>query len=289
REAIAEEEARIAEERAEAARERTAAAQERAEIDRERQQARDAAAEGRATPEETRRTEEQLAEREKALEREETQASRREQDLDQQEDALAEKQEEAQAAEDIAGRKTAEAQQERADIARDQQELIDRPQRETGPGIIGVRLVAPDSPLGRIVRMDTGSGAEIGTSDLNAVNARAFISLGGKLIAMSGENQGAGSIRLIEINPNTLEMNNQGSDPIAPESLLWTRGNDLYAVTSTGGGLYLARFNTDLVLQARSTVAVHPFATVTFNGDAILTHRSDGSLVLLDGGTLAER
>jgi hypothetical protein len=289
REAITEEESRIAQERTEIEQGRAEAAQERAEIAQERQQARQAEAEGRATPEETRRTEEQLAQREEALDQQKTQADEREQDLDRQEEALEEKQQEAQAAEDFADRKIAEAQQERTEIAKDQQELIDRPPREGGEGIVGVRLTAPNSPLGRIVRMDIDSGAEIKTSALNTVNARTFTSLGGKLIAVAGENRGTAVIRLIEIDPNTLEMVKQGNDNIAPESLLWIRGNDLYAITSVLGSLYLARFNADLVLQAQSTVTVHPFAALAFNGDSILTQQSDGSLVILDGGTLAER
>ncbi|MDR2363499.1 MAG: hypothetical protein LBD65_03690 [Spirochaetaceae bacterium] len=289
REAIVEEEARIVQERAEAAQERAAAAQERAEIAQERQQAQQAQAEGRAAPEATRQAEEQLAEREKALDQQEAEAAQREQDLDRQEQSLAEKEQEAQASEDFADRKIAEAQQERADIARDQQELLNRPPQGAGAGVVGVRLTAPNSPLGRIVRMDTDSKAEIKTSDLNAVNARTFTSLGGKLIAVAGENRGTGAMRLIEINPATLETDKQGNDTIAPDSLLWTRGNDLYAITSAGDGLYLGRFNTDLELQGRSTVTVHPFAALTFNGDSILTQRSDGSLVILDGGTLAER
>ncbi|MFP3089829.1 hypothetical protein LQZ21_05830 [Treponema sp. TIM-1] len=289
REAIAEEEERIAQERTEIAQGRTEVAQERTEIAEERQQARQAEAEGRTTPEETRRTEEQLARREEALEQQETQLAEREQDLDRQEEALEEKQQEVQAAEDFADRKIAEAQQERTEIAKDQQELIDRPPRDAGESMVGVRLTDPNSPLGRIVRMDINSGAEIKTSALNTVNARTFTSLGGKFIAVAGENRGTAVIRLIEIDPDTLEMAKQGNDDISPESLLWIRGNDLYAIASAPGGRYLARFNTDLVLQARSTVMVHPFAVLTFNGDSILTQRNDGSLVILDGGTLAER
>jgi hypothetical protein len=289
REAIAEEEERIAQERTGIAQDRAEAAQERAEIAQEREQVRQAEAQGRVTPEERQTTEEQLDRREEILDRQETQLAEREQDLDRQEEALEEKQQEAQAAEDFADRKIAEAQQERAEIAKDQQELIDRPPRDTSEGVVGVRLTSPDSPLGRIVRVDINSKAEIKTSALNTVNARTFTSLGGKFIAVAGENRGSAVIRLIEIDPNTLEMTRQGDDDIAPESLLWTRGNDLYAIISVPDGLYLARFNTDLVLQARSTVTVHPFAALTFNGDSILTQRSDGSLMILEGGTLAEQ
>jgi hypothetical protein len=289
REAIAGEEAQILQERTEIRQEQREAAREREELAQEREEARQAEAEGRVTPEAARSTEEQLAEREAALEQREERTAEREQALEQREEALEEKREEAQALEDFSDRKTAEAQQERSDIARDQQELINRPAQNAGAAIIGVRLTSPTSPLGRIVRVDTGSGAEVKSSDLNTVNGRTFISLGGKLIAVAGEDRGAAAIRLIEISPDTLEMVRQGETDIAPESLLWTRGNDLYAITVAGGSRYLARFNTDLAVQAQSAVTVHPFAALVFTGDAIQTQRSDGSLVVLDGRTLEER
>jgi hypothetical protein len=202
REAIAEEERQIAQERAELEQGRREAAREQAEIEQERQQARQAEAEGRATPEETRQTEEQLTGREEALERQNTQLAEREQTLEKREEALDEKREEAQASEDFSDQKIAEAQQERANIADDQQELINRPPQSAGVGIVGIRLTSPNSPLGRIVRMDTDSGAEIKTSDLNTVNARTFISLGGKLLAVAGKTGGPrlyGSLRLTVI------------------------------------------------------------------------------------------
>jgi hypothetical protein len=84
-------------------------------------------------------------------------------------------------------------------------------------------------------------------------------------------------------------MQKQGDNDIAPQSLLWVSGQDLYAVTSSGGNLYLARFNTDLVLQARSSMTVHPFASVLLSGSYLITQRADGSAVLLNPSDLSER
>ena len=67
------------------------------------------------------------------------------------------------------------------------------------------------------------------------------------------------------------------------------RGQDLYAITSTGGALNMARFNTDLVLQTRSSIDVHQYASVLFNAGFLLTQRGDGSAVLLDPSTLERR
>jgi hypothetical protein len=43
------------------------------------------------------------------------------------------------------------------------------------------------------------------------------------------------------------------------------------------------------VLQARSSIVVHPYASVVFNGGFLLTQRSDGSAALLDPRDLSER
>jgi hypothetical protein len=81
-------------------------------------------------------------------------------------------------------------------------------------------------------------------------------------------------------------MMKQGDDDISPNSLLWANGNSLYAITVTDGKNYLARFDTNLVKQAQSTVEIHPFASCIFQGDRVLTQKTDGTPLLLNGQTL---
>ncbi|MCL2472542.1 MAG: hypothetical protein FWF26_02585, partial [Treponema sp.] len=95
--------------------------------------------------------------------------------------------------------------------------------------------------------------------------------------------------RLVEISGDTLEMLKQGDDDIAPQSLLWSSDQDLFAMVNSGGNLYLARFNTDLVLQARSSMTIHPFASVLLSGNYIATQRADGSAVLLNPKDMTEK
>jgi hypothetical protein len=150
-------------------------------------------------------------------------------------------------------------------------------------------LLNQNSSLGRVVKLNAANGAELKRSPLNTINARTIVLTGGKIRAVAGENRGNGAIRLIEINSDTLEMAKQGDDDIAPQSLLWVNGSDLYAISTTGGNLYLARFDTNLALQAKSSVTVHPNAALTFNGDALLTQRTDGSALLLNPRDLTEK
>jgi hypothetical protein len=135
----------------------------------------------------------------------------------------------------------------------------------------------------------TDSSAELKVSALNTLNVRTLAFIEGKVLAIAGENRGNGAIRLIDIDPNSLEMLSQGDDDIHPQSLLWVNGSDLFAITVADGNLYLGRYNTALARQARTTVTVHPFATVTFQEGFVLTQSAGGQGVILNTRDLSER
>jgi hypothetical protein len=292
RAAIAQEETRLTQERQETAQGRQQAAQERQEIAQERQQTREDAAAGRVSPREAQKTEEQLAARETAVEQREEELDQKDEELDQREESLTEQREEAQKTEEFAEQKAQEAQDQRGEIARDQQALIVR--EENPPpadrGILAAALSGPASPLGWLLQFNPATGRELKRSVLNTVNPRTLSSLGNRLFAVAGENRGAGAIRLVEISPETLELIQQGQDDIAPGSLLWLNGPDLYAITSSGGNLYLGRFSGDtLARTARSSVQIHPYATVSFQEGVVLTQRTDGTPLVLNSRDLSER
>jgi hypothetical protein len=189
----------------------------------------------------------------------------------------------------FAEQKSAEAQDERQQIAADQQSVINQaPPPSQAEGVLGVSILNPDSALGRLVLLDN-SGRTIKQSPLNTVNARTLALISSRIFAIAGTNQGSGAIRLVEINANTLEMQKQGYDDITPQSLLWINGQELYALARSDGNINLVRFDTDLILQARSSINVHPFASVLFNDGNIITQRGDGSAVLLNPRDLSEK
>jgi hypothetical protein len=300
REAIAGEEKKISQEREEAGRERE-------RIEEERRQNQRAAASGETSREEARRREEDLTARERATDR-------KEQELEQREEALVEQREEARQEEERAEQKREEAQQDRESITRDQQEIAARDQQEStdreqqqGSGaavqeggsqdrqgvltvssVIGASLERPDSPLGWVVQVNPGTGEELRRSSLNVVNGRTLAFVGGRLLAIAGENRGNAAIRLVEIDANSLEVVSQGNDDIHPDSLLWVNGTDLYAITILEGSAYLGRFDVLLSRQARSEAAVHSFASVSFQNGLLITQRADGSALILNPKELTE-
>jgi len=274
------------------------AQQEQQRIERERQQA---DADQRALDQQQRQAEEQqrqAEERQRQAEEQERQAQEQQRQNEERQRQAEEEQRQAEArrqetdqVEQYSEQKSDEAQQDRRDIAEDQQAMIDqedlRPLSTTG--VLGASILSQNASLGRIVKIDPDSGQEVRRSVLNTINARSITLIDGRIIAIAGETRGDGAIRLIEINPDTLEMLAQGDDDISPQSLIWTNGNDLFAITSSGGNFYLARFNADLVRQARSSMTVHPFASATITDNFVITQREDGTAVLLNSGDLTEK
>jgi hypothetical protein len=277
RDTVRQEEERIAREREDAQRRQQQAEAEQRRINEERQQP---GADQQA-----------LDRQQEAAQQQEQEAKQTLEELDQSEQDLDDQKAEAERQEAFAEQKTSEAQEERRQIAEDQQSII---VQERAPaqsaGVLGFSLLNPDLYLGRLVKLDPNTGVENKRSPITTVNGRTVILVNNRIFAVAGENSGNGAIRLVEINPDTLEMVKQGDDDIAADSLLWIKGQDLYAITGAGDKYLLARFNMDLVLQSVSTMIVNPHASVLFSdGNTLVTQKTDGGAVLLNPSDLSEK
>jgi len=277
----------IRQEEAQIAQERTEIQQERQQIQQERQTVQEQQQQGVITQAAAVQTQQELDRREEVIEQ-------REEAVEQREEAVEERREVAVILEELAEERAEGAQEMRQEIAQDQQAAIEneplvRVVQEAIAGIYGITIERTDpTMMGRIVRINPATGAEILRSSLDTVHTRTVTFIGGRIIAIAGETRGAGAVRLIEMDQNTLEMTRQGNDNLRAGSLLWVAGNDLYAVTVDGGNYYLGRFNTNLALQAKSTVAIHPDAGVTIQQGRLLTQRANGSPISLNPADLTE-
>ncbi|MDR1429460.1 MAG: hypothetical protein LBI85_04150 [Spirochaetaceae bacterium] len=274
REAIQEEERRIQEEREAIQRERETIAQERQQQEQDRGE----------------QTQAQQEEREQELARREEEAARREDAVSQRQEQVEEQRREADSLEEFAEEKAADAQQDREEIARDQQEIIARQDAlaDATPSMLAVKFTGPDTGLGDLVRVNAATGEELRASTLHTISGRTVTLKDGRIFAIAGENRGQGAIRIVELSPDTLEMRAQNADDIHPGSLLWVNGDNLYAVSVVADKLYLARFNTSLERQARSSATVHAQAALLFEGNTLLTQREDGSVLILNANDLTE-
>ena len=276
-----------------------AAQQARLEREKIREEERQIAAERQRVEEQRRRVEEERQareqaaqtqqEREKARQEADSQTrelERKEAELQTREEELERRREEAQKYEDFVEQKIDETQKEREDIARDQQAII----IQENTGILGITIERVNPPMGRLVRFNPSTGSEIRRSPLDTVHTRTVTFIGGRTLAIAGENSGPGAVRLIEITPDTLIIARQGDNDIKTGSLLWVNSSDLYAITVdlSTNECHMARFDTNLVLQAKSAAKVHPESSVTIQQGRLLTQREDGSPLILNPATLVE-
>jgi len=209
----------------------------------------------------------------------------------QKEEALEAQKQEAAALEARATQKEQEAKAERAEIAKDQQQVIQEQEaaKSAPEGILGISLLQNTNALGRLLLVNPSNGNAIKQSTLNTVNSRAMVVLADKIIAIAGQAQGSGAVRLVQIDPKSLEMMKQGDVDIASTSLLWVQGEDIYALANSSGKVKLARFDQDLQLLNKSAIEVHPYASVLFYGETLLTQKIDGAPVLLNSKDLTEK
>jgi hypothetical protein len=267
------------------ARDRQSLEEEQRQIARDQQRLEEDRASGRVTDEEAARREAELSQRE-------ADADKKSDELDQRQSGLDAQRQDAARQEQFAEQKQDEARQDRESIARDQQAMIDlgAPFQGSIQGVISLILERPDATSGRLVSIDPATGQELQRSALSSVYVRTLTVINNKVLAIAGENRGGSAVRLIEINPRTLEMVSQGDDDLHPGSLIWVNSGDLYIITANRDDTFnLGRFNTDLALQAKSKINIHPNAMVSVQQGFVLTQRADGRAVLLNPRDLTEK
>ncbi|HCM26813.1 MAG: hypothetical protein A2Z99_17710 [Treponema sp. GWB1_62_6] len=219
-----------------------------------------------------------------------TAVAEKEAEIAKREAAVQEARAEASESEALAAKKTAEAKAERTDIAKDQQASIAAETAAAADqrikGIAALRMVAPDSPLARLVLVDPATGRELKASVLDTIRSRAVAFFADRIIAVAGSASGTGAVRLVSLDPVTLEMTGQGENDVYAESPLWASGEDLFALVPSGSTLAFARFDLQLARKAISPMGVHPFASPTFAEGAVAIQGIDGAVLILNAGDL---
>ncbi|MEL3905652.1 MAG: P83/100 family protein [Treponema sp.] len=205
---------------------------------------------------------------------------------------------EAAAEKQFADSKEAEAQSDRKDVAADTRKILEDKKAERKaqdeaafasalPGAV-LKVVDSGAMLSEIVLLDLKTEKPLKTSSLNTVRGRFLIEGTESLIAIAGSKGGNQMITLVAVNPRTLEITKQASVPVAEQSVLVHSDEGYYAVIEQGGKFYVARFNENLELQAKSALAVIPYTAISITDKGILVQDTGNSIRLLKADTLAE-
>ena len=260
------------------------------EADEAKQAAEEAAAEAEANPDDeeaAQAAEEAAAEAEKK--QQEADAIKEEQAAA--EERAAEKTAEAEREQEMADRKQQEAQSERQQIAADTQKEIDSENEErmaaitSANPVAGLRVTDESELLSEILLLNTSDGSTLKTSPINSIRNRTLVDSGDAYMAVAGKND---TVKLVLIDRYTLEVTKESAETIAAESMLAKSNNDYYAVINRNGTAYLARFDKDLNVQARSSIAVLPYTAITITDNGIIIQDSSSKLRILRATDLVD-
>jgi len=205
--------------------------------------------------------------------------------------------EEASAEQALADTRQQDAITDRREVARDQQEVIAEQRAEaqrqaadalaTAQPAISLRVLDERTLLSDLVIVDLSTGRILKTSVLNTIRGRTIADTGTFFVAIAGTNTGTGAVRLVQIDPASLEVLRQGADNIAEVSLLVVNGPDIYAVLETGDGFVLGRFDHGLEVRARSAIRVRAWTAITVTPRGVLVQATDGVIRLLRSSDLS--
>lgn len=207
-------------------------------------------------------------------------------------ETVAKKEEAAKADQTLADTKQKEARTERKEIATDVQTELDKKDAAaksaadvalaSAAPAFAIRIVDEKSLLGELVLVNLNDGKILKTSPLNAIRGRTLIDTGSGLIAIAGKKGGNAAIRLVLVDPSTLEVAKQGTDSIAEQSMLVANGNDYYAVIESDSGKFLlGRFDKNLEAKAKSAIEVKAVSAITVTAKGILVQDKSGAIKLL--------
>lgn len=210
--------------------------------------------------------------------------------LEEQQEKAEQAKEEAKEAQELADKKQTEAQNERKEIAKDQQEILNK-QRELANmnTEYGLLIVNEKDLLSRLVKFNIQNGDIVKKSPVTVVRNRTVFD-GGKnntFICIAGDNQGNGTIKLVLLDQENMEIVRESNETIASDSVLVQDGQDYYCVIDDNGKFVVAKYNTDLSLRCKSKVAVKSSTPITVTPSGIVVTDTKGQLILLSQSNLS--
>ncbi|WP_319476707.1 P83/100 family protein [Marispirochaeta aestuarii] len=260
--------AEIAEDEAEISAEEQQLEAERQDLERRRDEAAAIEDEGERAAEEA------------AIAADEEDVSEREAALDERREAVDEQKEEVARAEQDVQERVDRIREEREEIASDERGILEDQREEAPPEVPFLYIVEGRENFRMLVSAVSGSGEIRRRSGINTIRSRDLLILGDSYLVVAGETGGNKAVRLVTIDPVSFEMKNQGDTDMYPMSFLLLDRRNVYGIADSNG-YRVARFNTDLALQALSEETVNPDTWISLREGQLYVQDS-GRLLVLD-------
>lgn len=232
------------------------------------------------------KAQETAKEAEKKAEEATTKAEEKQQQVEEQQKKTDDAKEAAKEAQEIADKKQNEAQTERKEIAQDQQEIqqekIAEAKANTEYGII---IVDEENLLSRLVKFNSDNGEIIRKSPVAVIRNRTIFEVGSEgseqFISVAGDNAGNGTIKLVLMDQDNMEITRESNETLSEDSVLVKDGDDYYCVIDDNGKWVVAKYNAELSLRYKSSIAVKSSTPITITKSGVVVTDSIGQLMLL--------
>lgn len=189
---------------------------------------------------------------------------------------------EAKESQERADKKNAEAQSERKEIAKDQADIQKKEAAEANMNTeYGIVLTDETQLLSRLVKFNKENGEVVKNSPVTVIRNRTVYKDSGAYIAIAGENTKKGAIKLVTIDPESMEISGESESYIAADSVLVKDGADYYCVVEEKDSYYLGKFGSDLKLKLKSKIKVKASTPVTITDSGIVVTDDTGKLKVL--------
>ena len=140
--------------------------------------------------------------------------------------------------------------------------------------------------LGRLVLVDAATGNIRTRSVLNTVRNQRFDVLERGFLVLAGKTEGTGAVRLVILDPESLEVIVEGADDIYPGSVVKITADTVYAVAAAGAGYRIAAFDARLGKAAQSDMEVLPYTALSIDQGRLYLQDSSGNLIILRADNL---
>ena len=222
-------------------------------------------------------------EAQKTAEEAEKKAEEAQKEVDEQQKKVDEAKDEAAEKQALADRKQTEAQNERKEIAKDQQE-VQQKEKEAAkmPSEYGIIIVDEKELLSEIIKFNTENGDIIKKSPVKVIRNRTIYAADNEqFIAVAGDDSGNGTIKLVLIDMENMEISKESNETLSKNSVLVQDGSNFYCVIDDNGKWVVAKYDSNLSLKLKSPVAVKETTPITVQKSGVVVTDSNGQLRLL--------
>lgn len=196
---------------------------------------------------------------------------------------------EAAEKQNLADKKQTEAQTERKDIATDQQ-IVQKQEQEKARAVTeyGLVITGEKQFLSKLVKFNVETGEVIKNSPISVIRSRAIYEAvpNEAFIAIAGENTANGTVKLVLIDEDKMEIISESNETIAEDSVLVKDGDYFYCVIEDNGKWVIGKYDATLTLVKKSSVAVVSSTPIVINKAGVAVTDSNKGLKLLNIDTL---